>query len=126
MPDIYSAPTTGADMRSHINRLYFETVEAAGELENWRLVSAGKRPGTFKQKFTPFHNAFTKLYLSTRPLCQWKDEESLKMRMYEWLERCEGSVDAPTCTRDALISVGLNLFGEWSVKLFEQSVLEFR
>ena len=123
--ETYYAPTDRPDIRSQINKLYFETVFSAAELENWRLNTEKKRTGIFKVKFSPFHSAFLKLYFLTRPICISKENDGLKNRIDKWIERCEGTIDNPTCTRDSLIDVGLNLFDEWCKKLYEQSILEF-
>ena len=126
MTENYYAPTDRADIRSQINRLYFETVFSAADLENWRLIPEGKRPGTFKAKFTPFHSAFLKLYFCTRAICTTSEIDTLKNRIDEWISHCKGSVYNSHGSGDVLINVGLKLFDEWSKKLYDQSILEFR
>lgn len=122
----YTAPTDRQDMRGQIVRMYFETVTAAADLENWMLNPVGQRPGTFRAKFTPFHSSFLRLYICTRCICMFKDNDDLKTRIDEWIERCEGNIGCALMHRDVLIKAGLKLFEDWSKKLFDQSILEFR
>lgn len=125
MTEAYTTPTDRQDMRGQIMRMYFETVDAAAELENWMLSTDGYRAGSFKTKFTPFHNAFLKLYFCTRHIVKADTTNELRDRIETWVSRSKGSIDNPTCTRDNLIEVGLDLFDIWTKTLFEQTILEF-